>query len=291
MKISGILYAVLSTVFIGTSTVIASVVSRNVNPVVLTLLVYLFAIPPILVFGLIQKLQLRELFKKFPGDFFKILIPRTIISQLLIIYGLSLTLAIRAGFIARLEPAFVLIFSAFLIKERIKTNKILLLVILTMGAMLFVTNGNPDIFSEVLPGDFILVIALTFLAYTYLPTARIMKKINASTVILALNLVAVIVLLPVVLIFFYPYLSINTNDLILTIAYSLTFHVFGIILWFTAMKDVKPWIVASMLSLTPVVTSVIAFFWLGQFLLPVQLLGGAIIIAATFLISRENRKT
>jgi len=74
------------------------------------------------------------------------------------------------------------------------------------------------------------------------------------------------------------------------LAYSLSFHVFGILLWFTALKSVKPWIVASMLSLTPIVSSLLAFFWLGQTLLTIQLIGGAIIIITTFFIGRENRK-
>jgi probable blue pigment (indigoidine) exporter len=101
---------------------------------------------------------------------------------------------------------------------------------------------------------------------------------------------AVIILLPVVLIFFQSSLEISANDLILMLAYSLSFHVFGIQLWFTALKEAKPWVVASMLSLTPIVGSTLAFLWLGQFLLPLQLIGGAIIIITTFFISRENIK-
>ena len=289
-KNPGLLFAALSTVFIGTSIVIGSVVSKHVNPVVLTFLVYLTAIPFMFIIGITQKFQVKELFLKFSKDFTHVFVFRTIIGQLLILYGLSMTIAIRAAFITRLEPIFVFIISVLLIKEKIKSRKVVLLLILIFGAFLLVTNGNINVFEEIMLGDMILIIALAFPAYTYLPSAKIMKGINVPTLLLSLYTLAVIVLLPVVLIFFQPYLTISTNDLILILAYSLTFHVFGIMLWFSALKSVKPWVVASILSLTPIVSSLLAFFWLGQFLFPVQLIGGAIIIITTFFIGRENIK-
>ena len=99
MKITGLAAAALSTVFIGTAIVIGSVVSKQVDPFVLTLLVYTFALPFMLAFGLIRKLQLKKLFINFKKELLQILIPRILISQFLIIYGLSLTIAIRATFI------------------------------------------------------------------------------------------------------------------------------------------------------------------------------------------------
>jgi len=286
----GLLFAALSAVFIGTSIVIGSVVSKHVNPVVLTFLVYLIAIPFMFIVGVSQKLQIKRLFLEFSKDLTHIFIFRTIIGQLLILYGLSMTIAIRVGFITRLEPVFVFIFSVLVIKEKIKSRKVELLLILIFGAFLFTTSGNINAFEEIMPGDMILILALAFLAYTYLPSARLMKKINPPTLLLSLYILAVVILMPVILIFFQPYLAISANDFILILAYSLTFHVFGIMLWFIALKSVKPWIVASMLSLTPIVSSLLAFFWLGQTLLTIQLIGGAIIIITTFFIGRENRK-
>ena len=289
-KSPGLLFAVLSAVFIGTSIVIGSVVSKHVNPIVLTFLLYLIAIPFMFIVGVSQKLQIKRLFLEFSKDLTHIFIFRTIIGQLLILYGLSMTIAIRAGFITRLEPVFVFIFSVLVIKEKIKSRKVGLLLILIFGAFLFTTSGNINALEEIMPGDMILILALAFLAYTYMPSARVMKKINPSTLLLSLYILAVVILMPVILIFFQSYLAISTNDFILILAYSLTFHVFGIMLWFIALKSVKPWIVASMLSLTPIVSSLLAFFWLGQTLLTIQLIGGAIIIITTFFIGRENRK-
>lgn len=288
---SGIIIAALSTVFIGTSLVIGSVVSKNVNIVVMTFLLYILAIPFIFILGLMQKFQMKMLFLRFPKDFVHIFIFRTLISQLLILYGLSLTIAIRAAFITRLEPVFVFIFSVLLIKEKVMLRKVSLILILILGAFLLITNGSLNIFDEILSGDIILIIALIFLAYTYMPSARIMKDINTTTLLLSLYTMVVIILFPVVLLFFQPQFAMSMSDFILILAYSLTFHVFGITLWLTALKEVKPWVVASMLSLTPIIASTIAFFWLGQYLMPMQILGGIIIILATFFIGRENRKT
>lgn len=290
MKITGIAAAALSTVFMGVSIVIGSVVSKRVDPFVLAMLLYAFAIPFILIIGLMREFQINKLFTGFKKELLQIFIPRTLISQFLIIYGLSLTIAIRATFITRLEPVFVFIFSVLLIKEKVKKTKLALLGILIFGAFLLVTNGSIDIFSEVLPGDLILILALAFLSYTYIPSARIMKKINTPTLLIVLYIMAVIVLLPVVLLFFSDQLIISTYDLILILAYSITFHVLGISLWFIALRETKPWVVASMLSLTPIVGSVVAFLWLGQFLLPIQLVGGSIIILTTYFIGRENDK-
>ena len=80
----------------------------------------------------------------------------------------------------------------------------------------------------------------------------------------------------------------DTNSIYLILVYTITFYVLGLFLWFKSLKSVKPWVVASILSLEPIAGALLAFFWLGQILSLIQILGGAIMIAVTYFIAREN---
>ena len=286
----GILAGILSTIFLGTSIVIVSVLSKQISPIPLSFMAYLTAIPFMTIFALMQKFQLKQLFSRFRKDFTQLLILRTIIAQLLLLYGLSITLAIRAAFITRFELVFVFIFSIILLKEKVRIHKIVLIILLLFGAFLFTTSGNISIFNSLLLGDLFIIISMAFLAYTYLPSAKIIKQINIPSLLLPLYILAVIILLPAVLIFFPTELAITMDKFYLLLTYVIVFHTFGLSLWYLALKTVKPWVVAAMLSLTPLISSLLAFFWLGQILFPVQMIGGAMIIVSTFFIGRENRK-
>ncbi len=287
----GILAASLSTIFIGFSIVIASVASKLVHPFVLITIGCAFSILFLFLLNktLKEGLQLREILKNHRRHFLLILVSRSIMGQVILITGFSMTLAIRAVFMLRFEPVFVLLYSSLLLRERIMMKKILLVLVLLFGGYLVATNGSLDIFTGFNLGDVLIVIALAFLAYSYIPSSRIMKKVNAISLTIVLNAISLLFFLPLVLIFFpVQMVSVDLAVLYLITIYSLFFYVLGTFLWFKSLNKVKPWVVASVLALEPVAGATLAFVWLGQFLLPIQLVGGAIMIATTYLIAREN---
>ena len=287
---TGVLAAGLSSFFIIMGTVIASAVTKTIHPLVLIVLAYGVSMLFYLIFFLRGDLHVRKLLREFPLDTIKVIILRSVIGQILIVYGFSLTLAIRAVFMTRLEPLFVFMFSVLLIGERIRRRKVALLFVLIFGAFLISTGGDLSAFSSLMLGDLLIAFSLIFLAYSYIPSSRIMKKINTQTLTAFSNFIAMLITIPIALLLLpISAFQVSLNSWVLIILYALFFYFLGLMLWFKAFEKAKPWVIASMLALAPIWGSLVSFFWLGQTLSLIQLLGGAIIILTTLAIIREKQ--
>ena len=236
-----------------------------------------------------EKIELGKLFE-YKKDLFSLVVARSLIGTLLLMIGFSMVAAIRAVFLLRLEPILVFVISVFLLKEKVKIRKVGLLILLLFGALVFTTNGSFDVLTNITAGDIIIVLALLFLSYSYIPSANLSKKVNSNTLTIGANILPIFVFLPLVLFFAPNQILLDINSLYLVLVYTITFYVLGLFLWFKSLKSVKPWVVASILSLEPIAGALLAFFWLGEFLSAVQIFGGALMIAATYFISRESAK-
>lgn len=289
----GVFAASLSTIFIGFSIVIASVATKFIHPVIYSAYAYtislVFLLILIKVFG--KKFQIREIFKKFPREFSELVAFRIILGQLILLWGFSLTIAIRAVFLLRLEPLFVLIFSGLFLREKITRRKMFLIIILLLGAFIFATDLNPNIYQTLKIGDLLIILALVFLAYSYLPSTKISKSVGAESLTLTSNALGALLLIPTVFIFFpLSTLTLDVTGLYFVLLYTISFYVLGVFLWFSALRSAKPWIVASLLALEPIAGALLAFLWLNQVLTGTQFVGGIIMIAVTYFIARENIK-
>jgi len=285
----GVLTAGISTVFLAFSIVIGATAAKIVHPLVLAGLASLLSVVFLFVLSKIarEKIELKKLFT-YRKDMLLLVITRSLIGTLLLIVGFSMVAAVRVVFLVRLEPILVFVISVFLLKEKIKVRKIGLLIVLLFGALVFTTDGSFDILAKITIGDLIVVLALLFLAYSYIPSSKLSKKVNSSTLTIGANLLPIFVFLILALFFVPSQIILDANSIYLILVYTVTFYVLGLFLWFKALKSVKPWIVASILSLEPIAGALLAFFWLGQILSVVQVVGGAIMIIATYFIAREN---
>lgn len=291
-KNHGIIAGFFSTIFIGFSIVIASVASKIINPLVVAFLSMLISLPFLYIFLVSSRnhSQIRKMFSQFPKDTISVILLRSVIGTIILLVGFSLTIAMRAVFLLRLEPFFVLLMSVFILKEKITKRRILYLVLLLFGALIFLTNGVlTDLFHAVNLGDVLIIISLVFLAYTYIPTSRIMKKFDPINLTVSSNIFGGIIILIVSLLFLpVSGFAIDSYGISLLLIYSLSFYVIGQFLWFRALKDTKPWILSSILALEPISGALLAYFWLNQILQPMQLVGAVIMILMTYFISKEN---
>jgi len=285
----GVLLASLSTIFIGFSIVVASAVTKFVNPIVVTVLGYVVSVFFIFLMAKMigERFQARELLRNFRRPLSEVIIFRCVLGQLILLFGFSMTIAMRAVFMLRFEPVFVLIYSAILLKEKVTARKLGLIALLILGGFIFITNLSPNFMQEIMLGDALVIIALAFLAYSYLPSSKISKEINPTTMVITSNLIAAAIIIPL-LVFIVPIsaMALNATGLAYIVVYAILFYVFGVVLWFKALGSVRPWVVASLLALEPIAGALLAFFWLGQGLTTVQFIGGVIMIAATYFIAK-----
>ena len=293
MKISGTNFAVLAAIFIGISVIAGAEASKQINPVAVAcislILSVIFLIP--LSFILRERIKIKELIRKNLKNATANMLLRSVLGNIFLYLGFSLTSAIKAVFLLGFEPAFVVIIGFILLKEKISLKQIILIFLIIAGAFLLSTNGRWDIFSTAQIGDLLIIIALFLFACSYIPAQDVVKKTNSATLTVFSNLVGGLILIPIAFIVFnvnVQSLNLTHSVLILIFANTILFSVFGLFCFYNALKSTKKWIVSSLLQLAPIPGAIIAYIWLGDTLNFVQLVGAGIILVSSYLIAREH---
>ncbi len=285
-----LLLGILTGALIGPSIVIMSAVTKTVHPFAYTTISTAIAIPFLVIIAhFFSGEGLKSILSRGRKDFLKVWLERFIIgSGLLLVFGVSLTLAIKSVFLVQLEPAFVFAWSVLLLKEKVRKSKLFLIATLLMGAFLVTTGGNLNVFESVLLGDILIIIALVFLSHSYLVSARLMKYSNPLKLYFGFAVCAlpVFLALALALLPLSAFMVSGYNIALIAIA-SLLFNVIGFPLWLICLKRLKPWVLASSLVVQTLAGAVLSFVWLGQTLSAIQLVGGALVLISVYLIGTK----
>lgn len=288
MKFSGEVIAIISAIFIGLSVPIATETSREIGVIQATTYTSLISVIFLVAISLIskQKIQFQECLKKHFKESMSIVLARPVVGNLLLIYGFSLTLAIKSSFLLLLEPIFVTVMSYIFLKDKINVKQISLIFLMILGAFLLSTSGNISVITQAQVGDILIVLALLFFSYSYIPAKRIENTITPVTITIVNNLVGGLILFSIMLFLPITLFPINYGNAWLILGYVLTYPVIGLYLYFYALKKTKPWIVSSLLTLSAVSGAIVGYFWLGESINSIQLIGAIIIFASSYFITR-----
>ncbi|MBI4181937.1 MAG: DMT family transporter [Candidatus Aenigmarchaeota archaeon] len=275
--------AVLSSLLLGWSIVIGTVAAKAIPPLWMIALVYLVSFLVLLVFA---PRPPRSLMRE--RAFLLVLLFRGILSPIFFITGFSLTLGIRAAFIVLLEPALVLAVGVALGKAAASRKEAALLLLLLGGSYLFVTGGAL-VWSSLLLGDVLVLLGLLCTALSYYPAARLSQRPGPLPTMLAVNGVAAVLFLAGALLA-VPFAVPAGETLLLLGLFILFGPLLGIFLWYRSLRELRPWIVAALLTVQALASALLAFFWLGQTLGLLQLGGGIIMLVAAAGIARLQQR-
>lgn len=222
-------------------------------------------------------------------------------NQLLFFNGLNLTSPIDASIIITAIPILVIIFSFFLLKEKITSNKILGVTVGGIGAFLLIWYGKSAEGTSSLLGNLLVFInACSYGLYLVL-VKPLMKKYNAITVVSWVFLFGFLFMFP-----FGIEGALHTNFEAFTLNTYLTFafviigttflaYLFNIY----ALKNVSPSVTGSYVYLQPAISFImvgIYAYWLGyeqykEDINLIKVLSCFLVFAGVFLISRSSKKT
>jgi len=222
-------------------------------------------------------------------------------NQLFFFHGLNLTSPIDASIIITTIPVMVLIFSAFILKERITSNKILGLIIGGIGAIILITYGNKaGGTSSVLGNVFVFCNACSYALYLVL-VKPLMSKYNALTVISWVFLFGFFWMFPFGI---SDFLQTNFTEFDLstwlTVGFVVLFTTFFAYLFnIYALNYVSPSVNGSYVYLQPAVSfimvSIYAYVLMkdayAQDINLIKILSCVLVVSGVFLISRKPKKT
>ncbi len=287
----GILFAILSPLLSSISTIFISGATKLLTPLLVASLSQILGSAIILsyIFLSRQKIDLKKLGAN-KKDLIKVILLRGIIGAGIFVYGLSLTTAVKAMLFTKIEPYFVLGWHWLLLREKIKTNHLILLAIHFIGAMILSTGGDIQVGAAQI-GDILIIISMSLFALSYIYSKNLTSGIGAKASNALTTGVGGLVLLPFALLTAPSSIgSLPSLGWMYMLLYVIMFDVFGLTLWFASLKMVKGWIVSALRSIGPLVGIPIAIMFFGEALNPIQIVGGIVVLATSTLIALEHFK-
>ncbi len=177
-------------------------------------------------------------------------------NQLLFFHGINLTSPVDASIIMTTVPVLVLVFSFFLLKEKITSNKLAGISIGAIGAIFLILYGNKNGGTSSFLGNLFIFLNASCYGLYLVIVKPLMKKYNAITIISWVFLFGFIFMLPFGI---QDFLSTNfsafTTNTYLVIGFVVIFTTFFAYLFnIYALKYVSPAISSSYIYLQPAIS-------------------------------------
>ena len=220
-------------------------------------------------------------------------------NQMFFFHGLSLTSPIDASIIITAVPVMVLIFSAFLLKEKITLNKFLGIVLGGIGAVILIWYGKKSVgTSSVLGNMFVLTNACSYALYMVL-VKPLMKKYNPITIISWAFLFGFLFMFPIgiqgILVTDFSAFTLNTYLTVAFVVLGTTFlaYLFNIY----ALSKVAPSVSGSYIYLQPMVSFIMVAVYAfvlnqdqyAEDINYIKIFSCLMVVAGVYLISKKPR--
>jgi drug/metabolite transporter (DMT)-like permease len=218
------------------------------------------------------------------------------VHQMLQAYGLSLTTAVRTGWLIGLIPIWSAVLGVLLLGERIGAGKVTGLLVGSVGAIVLMTRGSVSAGALALPstrGDLlILASTLNWAIYTILGR-QTLKRLGSARATAAAMLIGWTMMAP----FFvwatgwreYASLSVAGWGAVLFLGVGASG--LGYLFWYMALERLDTSQVAAFLYVEPLVTLVAAMSVLGETVAPSTIVGGLMVLAGVYVVQRSAPAT
>jgi drug/metabolite transporter (DMT)-like permease len=209
--------------------------------------------------------------------------------QMIQVHGLTLTTAVRTGWLIGLTPIWSAVLAAIFLGEGFGPRKVVGLFLGTAGALLVITRGDLSARVLVLPatrGDLlILASTVTWAIYTILGR-QTLKRLGSARAIAAAMFIGWTMLVP----FFvsisgwqeYRHLSSTSVSAILFLGVGCSG--LGYLFWYAALERIDASQVAAFLYLEPLVTLIAGVTLLGESVAISTILGGVLVLLGVLIV-------
>ncbi|SFZ89619.1 Permease of the drug/metabolite transporter (DMT) superfamily [Flaviramulus basaltis] len=215
-------------------------------------------------------------------------------------HGINLTSPVDASIIMTATPVIVLIFSFFILKERLTKNKLIGITIAGIGAVFLIVYGNKAAGNSSLLGNLFVFFNASCYGLYLVIAKTLMRKYNAITVISWMFLFGLIFIFPFG---FNDFTNTNfdafTTNTYLVVGYVILFTTFLTYLFNVyALNFVSPSVASSYVYLQPVISflmvSIYAYVLMkdeyAQDIDSVKILSCLMVVIGVYIISKRPKK-
>ncbi|MFW9962087.1 MAG: DMT family transporter [Candidatus Sifarchaeia archaeon] len=285
-----------TTILWSSSLIFAKIIFTEVGPIIFVAMRYTLACPFLLVVTLQHKK--RQTLEDLKSNW-KILLVAGLsgpfISQVLQYIGLELTTASDALLLLNLTPTFAVILAAPALNEKITAEKLLGLILATIGASLIVLSSAPesstfDVWH--LLGDLVVIVSTLFFAINGIAGKIAIKTIDAISTTFYSTLFAV------------PFIWISATFLDdTTVLLNMSMQAWSILIWvaivntviafilyYESMKQIEASLVQIMLNLIAVWGVLMSIFVLGESVSYLQVFGGTVTVIGVIIAQMAQKR-
>jgi drug/metabolite transporter (DMT)-like permease len=213
------------------------------------------------------------------------------LNQTLFFEGLNLTTPIDSAIIMTANPILVLVFSYFILKDRISLLKIAGIILGIAGAVLIITGkGELSFNSNTFTGNiFILINATSFALYLVI-IKPLISKYHPMTIMVWTFCFGFLITLPITII---PFINSNFNTIPFTIWLSLLYVIIGstflgYLLYNYSLKVLSPTIVSFFIYLQPLFSTLTTMAVYGNKPSFVDYLSALLIFVGVWMVSKKT---
>lgn len=217
--------------------------------------------------------------------------------QMLQVHGLTLTTAVRTGWLIGVIPIWSAVLAAVFLGERFGPRKVFGLFLGTVGALLVITRGELSTRVLALPatrGDLlVLASTVTWAIYTILGRDTL-KRVGSARATTAAMFAGWAMMIP----FFVStagwqeYRHLSSTSVIAIVFLSVGCSGLGYLFWYAALERIEASQVAAFLYLEPLVTLMAAVALLGESVAASTILGGVLVLVGVLIVqTTQSRET
>ena len=215
--------------------------------------------------------------------------------QVIQVHGLTLTTAIRTGWLIGLTPIWSAVLAALFLGERFGPRKLFGLALGTVGALLVITRGELSARVLALPstrGDLmVLASTVTWAIYTILGP-KTLKRLGSGRATAGAMLAGWAMMIP----FFVntagwqEYRSLSSTAVTAIVFLGVGCSGLGYLLWYAALERIEASQVAAFLYLEPLVTLAAAVAFLGESVSVSTILGGILVLIGVLTVQTAHER-
>ncbi|HEY8197058.1 MAG TPA: DMT family transporter [Gemmatimonadales bacterium] len=215
--------------------------------------------------------------------------------QVIQVHGLTLTTAVRTGWLIGLTPIWSAVLAAVFLGESFGFRKVLGLFLGTVGALLVITRGELSSRVLALPstrGDLlVLASTVTWAIYTILGP-KTLRRLGSARATAGAMFAGWAMMIP----FFVSsagwqeYRSLSSTSLMAIVFLGVGCSGLGYLLWYAALERIEASQVAAFLYLEPLVTLAAAVTLLGESVAASTILGGVLVLVGVLTVQTSNSR-
>ncbi len=210
------------------------------------------------------------------------------INMVFFFMGLKATTPINASLMMTMTPILVLLISAFLIKERITSKKMLGIALGGVGSVILIIYGKKFAYTSAIGDVYVLINALSYGVYIVL-VKKLMLKYHPMTVIMWVLFFGFFIVLPFggqeLIAADYASFPPKVWAAIGYVTIGATFLTYT--LNATALRTVNPSVVSIYIYLQPLIAAVISLFLGKEILTTEKIIAAVLIFIGVWLVSRK----